>query len=1080
MKKLFVSILAAATMCFGAAGITPSWIRHCAIAPDGQNIAFTWQGDLYLVDVHGGPAIRLTSNPAYESDPVWSEDGQYLYFSSTREDSKDIWKIGVGGGAPVRVTTFGGKETPLTSHDGELYFQADIQPDPVYAGFPGDPQVYAVSEKTGAVRQYVPFPMCAMSFNRIGMLLYEDYKGYEDPLRKHHTSSVTRDVWKYLPKRNSFKQLSTFAGEDRNPVFASDGKTYYYLSEKSGCMNVWRADVNGADSTAQMTFFKNDPVRSLSCSRTDVLAFSCCGELYTFKSGEEPAKLRIDIVKDTDVREEILRNISAGARNIAVSPNGKEIAVVAYGDVFVTSIDYKTTRRITSTPEQERCVSFSEDGRALYFDSERGGSWGIFKVELSNDKDKYFCYSFDFAEKRLTKAGETCLQPKVSPDGKSLAYLKDRTRIVVRDLKSGKEKVVLKDALYSYADGDISFEWSPCSRYILTDYQAGGGWNNPDVAVIEVKTGKVTDLTRSGYSDGMFRWAMDGKAMTWTSDKKGYRSHGSWGAQDDIYLMFFDPKAYSDFLKTKEDNELDKLLANDEAKDSKADKKKGSKKHAKDSTKTPDPLVFEGVEDRIVHLTPVSGNLGDYYLTPDGKTLYYVMELEKGRDLCKLDVKKGDVKVVKKGFIGRLYPDKDGKNLFVLGRGVQKMDLSSDKITEVEFESEQHYRPADERAYIFEHVWRQVNDKFYDKDIHGIDWKAIHDNYAKFLPSINNNYDFQELLSEMLGELNGSHTGARYYASSKRNVGHLGVLFDAGYTGEGLKIAEILPGSVLQHSEPSVKAGDLILAIDGKKIEAGTQWYDALCMKAGKRICVSLRIYKDNAGRARKSDSAAEELKTVYVKAVSNDSDALYQRWVRRNEATVEKLSKGRVGYVHVEGMDSPSFREVYSKALGKYRNCEALIVDTRHNGGGWLHDDLASFLDGKAYIEYRPRGQYIGTDPYNKWCKPSCVLVGEDNYSDACGFPYVYKTLGIGKLIGAPVPGTMTAVWWETQIDPTLVFGIPQVTSWGLKENRPLENMQVEPDIKVYNDPKTMIEGRDIQLEAAVEEMLKQINGKK
>ena len=196
-----------------------------------------------------------------------------------------------------------------------------------------------------------------------------------------------------------------------------------------------------------------------------------------------------------------------------------------------------------------------------------------------------------------------------------------------------------------------------------------------------------------------------------------------------------------------------------------------------------------------------------------------------------------------------------------------------------------------------------------------------------------------------------------------------------------------------------------------------------------------------------------------------------------RREEMVEKLSGGRIGYVHVEGMDSPSFREVYSNALGKYRTCEALIVDTRHNGGGWLHDDLATFLDGKAYIEFKPRGQYIGTEPYSKWTKPSCVLVCEDNYSDASGFPYTYRTLGIGKLIGTPVPGTMTAVWWETQINSSIVFGIPEVGSWGIKEGRFLENYQLEPDILVNNDPASVLEGKDQQLEAAVKEMLRQVD---
>ncbi|MBQ3996698.1 MAG: peptidase S41, partial [Bacteroidales bacterium] len=214
----------------------------------------------------------------------------------------------------------------------------------------------------------------------------------------------------------------------------------------------------------------------------------------------------------------------------------------------------------------------------------------------------------------------------------------------------------------------------------------------------------------------------------------------------------------------------------------------------------------------------------------------------------------------------------------------------------------------------------------------------------------------------------------------------------------------------------------------------------------------------------------------IFVEPIYSEGDLLYKRWVRQREEMVEKLSGGRIGYVHIEGMDSPSFRELYSKALGKYRGCDALIVDTRHNGGGWLHDDLVTFLGGKEYNKFIPRGQYIGREPFSKWTKPSCVLIGEDNYSDASGFPYAYRALGIGKLIGAPVPGTMTAVWWETQINPDIVFGIPQVGTWGVKDGRFIENLQIEPDILVYNDPASELEGRDLQLEAAVKEMLNEI----
>lgn len=214
---------------------------------------------------------------------------------------------------------------------------------------------------------------------------------------------------------------------------------------------------------------------------------------------------------------------------------------------------------------------------------------------------------------------------------------------------------------------------------------------------------------------------------------------------------------------------------------------------------------------------------------------------------------------------------------------------------------------------------------------------------------------------------------------------------------------------------------------------------------------------------------------TVSVRPLSGGelNELLYQRWVERNEAYVDSISGGRIAYVHVRGMDSPSFRAVYDRLLGKYRNAEAVVVDTRWNGGGWLHNDIAILLSGKKYVDYSPRGQYVGSDPFSQWTKPSVMLTNEANYSDAHGTPYTYKTLKIGKLVGAPVPGTMTAVWWEQQIDPTIVFGIPQVTSLDVN-GKPLENQQLNPDIEVYNNPGEELNGIDRQLEAAVKALLK------
>lgn len=1071
-------ILAAAVMATATAMTaqeTPKWLRKSAISPDGTKVAFCYKGDIFTVDVNGGRALQITTNQAYDSDPLWTPDGKRIVFSSYRAGSKDIFITSAEGGVPRRLTDYPGNETPLCVLDGgRVLFQANIQQDAVYGGFPGSQQVWQVDEKAGRPQLVTSMPLMAMSVNNSGEVIYEDYKGYEDPLRKHHQSSVTRDIWLYKPASaqgerfrvtgdGTFTKLTSFIGEDRNPVFAADGKTYYYISEADGTLNVYKASTGNPGEPKQLTHFKDNPVRFLSVAGNGTLCFSWNGDLYTMTDGGEPKKLDITVAKDETENDVEYLTFSTGASSMAVSPDGKEIAVVIRGDVFVTSADYKTTKRITNTPEQERNVSFSKDGRELYYSSERNGHWGIYKTSLTDKKEKRFTYATKFKEELVTSESETCFQPVVSPDGKWVAFLRDRTELVIKSTKDGKVKSLLKGVNYSYADGDQGFEWSPDSKYLLSNYQINGGWNNSDIALIDIESGEITNLTQSGYSDGNFKWTLKGKAMAWESDKDGYRSHGSWGAESDIYIMFFDGKEMTKFYQDKEDAEIAKALEDGDKSEKKIEKEE--KKEKKDSVKQaekPEKLVLdlENREFRTARLTRFSGRLGDFYLTQDGTKLFYTTRLEKSYDLCQMDIKKGDVKVIKKGVYGSLVPSADDKDLYVFtGSSITKITIASGATSTISFSGDYEFKPKAERDYIFGHVWKQVNEKFYDPQIHGIDWAGYKKNYERFMPYIANNFDFQDLLSEMLGELNGSHTGARYSQRSKFTMGWLGAIYDYDYEGDGLKIAEVLPGGALNLADSEIKAGDIIESIDGQPIKAGESWFGLLRNKAGKKVAIVVKKGKKDV--------------ELFIEPGYSESSLMYRRWVKQREEMTDKMSGGKVGYTHVQGMDSPSFRTVYSKLLGKYRAADAAVVDTRHNGGGWLHDDLATFLSGKEYIRFMPRGQYIGSEPYNKWRKPSCVLMCEDNYSDACGFPYTYRTLGVGKLIGMPVPGTMTAVWWETQING-MVFGIPQVGSFGLKEGKYLENQQIEPDIKVDNDPASVLRGEDKQLEAAVKEMMK------
>ena len=651
MKKITALILTAALACGAASGLataqeTPKWVRKNCISPDGTKIAFSYKGDIFVVPATGGRALQITTNEAFDSCPMWTADSKKIVFTSYREKSRDIFITSCEGGAPKRLTFHPGHETlQAVLPDGKILFTANIQQNVNFDGFPGDAQLYYTDTTGARPVQVTSLPIGAISVNKDGAILYEDIKGYEDPLRKHHTSSVTRDIWSYTSNGNeagkaisinangTFKKLSDYKGEDRNPVFAADGNTFYYLSERDGkAMNIYKSSLANPSKSEQLTFETKNPVRYISVANDGTLAYSYNGELYTIKEGQQPKKVDIRVYSDQDEKDVEKFVISGGATAFAVSPDEKEVAIVVRGDVFVTSSEFSTTKRITNTAEQERDVCFSEDGRTIYYSSERNGHWGIWRSSLANKNDKRFTYANDFKEELFSDEGETCFQPQVSPDGKYVAYLRDRTELVIKPTKGGKTISLLKGVNYSYSDGDVDFAWSPDSHYLLSTYQANGGWNNVDIALVDIDTKEVTNLTKSGYNDMTFRWALGGKAMIWQSDKDGFRSHGSWGTEDDSYIMFFDGEAMTKFFRDKEDKAIATLLTEGDKKAQKEEKKEEKKDSTANKKSEKLKLDLDNIAERTFRLTKFSGRLGDHYLTEDGSKLFYQVRLENSYD----------------------------------------------------------------------------------------------------------------------------------------------------------------------------------------------------------------------------------------------------------------------------------------------------------------------------------------------------------------------------------------------------------------------------------------------------------------
>lgn len=1078
MKKLrFLPLLLLCIQAFGQSD-TALWLRFPAISPDGKQIAFSYMGDIYTVPYQGGEARQLTVHEAYESHPVWSPDGRQIAFASHRHGNADVFVMPAIGGEPTRLTYHSGNDTPYSfAPDGSaVIFGASRLDHHQSVLFPSGvlPELYSVPVDGGRARQILTTPAIDAQYSSDGRtLLYHDQKGYEDPYRKHQTSSVARDIWLYDARDSTHRQLTTDVHEDRTPLFAAGGERFFFLSERSGSFNVWKADLNRADGRpVQVSQWDTHPVRALSLSGEGVLCYAYNGEIYTQLETDRPRKVNVVIRPDRRYNATEVKKIDGKAGDFAVSPNGKEIAFIVRGEVFVTSTEYGVTKKITHTPEQERNLHFNSDGSKLLYSSERNGSWNIYEATPSREDEKYFFNATLIEEKPVVETEAETFQAMYSPDDKEVAFLEERTTLRVKNLASGEVRTVVPgDYNYSYSDGDQYYTWSPDSQWLLVEFFDNNRWTS-QVGLVKASGEEAPhNLTRSGYNNGRPKFAMNGDVVYYTTDKDGFRSHGSWGSQSDVYAIFLNEEAYQRFKLSKAEYALWKEAQKAEKKEAeKADEGKKKKKDKADK-KAPKPLDVEwdDLEYRTEKLTVFSSFMSDFLLDSLAENLYFLARTDKGYNLWKTDFKEGKTEqlVTMNGGGSSIAFDKGEKHIVLNNGGsLTKIAVADGKQEAVKYSGEMLLNADAERAYMFEHAWRQTLKKFYLKDMHGVDWAMYRDNYAQFLPHINNGHDFADLLSEMLGELNASHTGGRYRPSDPLGdqTAALGAYFDPAHEGDGLRIAELMPRSPLIDKEGKVKAGVVINRIDGTAIKAGQPWYPLLNRKAGEKVLIA---YTD-PGSGKSWEAAVEPI------SLGAEANLAYHRWIAAREADVERISDGKLGYVHVRGMNSSSFREVYSRALGRHNTKEALIVDTRFNGGGWLHDDLATFLSGEPYMQFIPRGQdNLGGEPLGKWQKPSAVVMSEGNYSDAHLFPYVYKFFDIGPLVGMPVPGTGTAVWWERMLDGT-IFGIPQLGMKDVRTGELMENNQLEPDHKVALEPKAAAKGKDLQLEKAVEVLLK------
>jgi tricorn protease len=1061
----------------------PKWMRHSAISPDGTQIVFTYKGDVYKVNATGGNAQQLTYHSAHDYKAIWNKDGTKIAFASNRYGNFDIYVMNSNGGQATRLTFHSNDEHPysFSANDKEVVFGALRQDAANHRQYPHGSQseLYSVPVKTGKISQLLTIPAEYIKFSKDGKtMIYQDKKGGENEWRKHHTSSITRDLWIYNTNTAAHTMITSHKAEDRQPVFSKDEKSIYFLSERSGTFNLHKLALETPNKVEQLTKFTLHPIRFLSMGN-GILSFGYDGELYTMREGEKPKKVRVQIITQDKENTDKFVSVNGGINEMSISPNGKEIAFIARGEVFVTSIDKSFTKRITNTPERERFVSWGPEGKTLIYSSERNGKWSVFTTKKARKEEPFFYAATLIKEEPLIANKIDNYLAQYSPDGKKIAFIEGRRTLKIRDVKSKKEVTLLtpKD-LFHMRDGDKYFTWSPDSKWLLVDWSKT--LSNSEVLLMAADGSKRVNLNESGYYDSSPKWVNGGKQMIWFSNRNGLKSYATSGrSQSDVYSMSFAQDAWDEFNLSDEDYKLMEAIKELEKKNkekAKKEKNKGAKKETdtldKDKKKEVKLLTFDwdNMKERTKRLTIHSSRLGDAVLSKKGDKLYYLASFEGKSNLWSTDLRTKETKMLMKldtGF-GDLEWDAEKKNLYLLSGGkITKLNPETAKSKGVVIKGEIELDAYAERKAMFDHVWIRTNAIFYHPDFHGINWSKMKKEYQKYLPYISNAYEFSEMLSEMLGELNVSHAGSGYRGNKVSNsdaTASLGIFMSYEHKNNGILIDEIIKGGPLDKAKFNVTHGMIITKIDGITIEKNQDVAKYFNRKSGKFMLLDVL------------DPTTKKTQTITVKPISLSAEnrLLYNRWVKINEKEVEKLSNGALGYVHIPGMGDGPYRSIYQDMMGKYFEKKGVIIDTRFNGGGDLVADLAMFFTGIPFITYATEAKVVGGEPTSRWTKPTLSIFNESMYSDGHCYASGYTDLKIGKTVGMPVPGTCSFAGWES---------LPNGSYWGVvpvsaknKAGEWMENNQTEPLIKVKNMPGKIDNGVDEQLLRSIKELLKDV----
>ena len=1055
-----------------------------SIAPDRSEIAFVAGGDIWAVPAAGGAAHLLASHPATESRPLYSPDGTRLAFMSNRAGSVDIWLLTFATGE-LRQLTFddGSEQLDAWSRDGAWVYFSSTAHD-----VGGMTDVYRVRAGGGmpmpvAADRYAAEFMSAPSPDGSATAIVARGFAQSQWWREGHSHLDESELWLVRGdggRAPTYERVLGRGAKQQWPMWSADGATLFYVSDRDGAQNLWTKPVRGGEAR-RLTPFEGGRVLWPSISadgRAIVFERDFSVWLYDVGAGGAPRRVSVTLRGASATGGDQHLVLTAGFQELALSPDGKKIAVIARGEVFTARADSGgDALRATRTPAAEAQLAWAPDSRRLAYASNREGAWHLYLHDFTTGE-----------ETPLTRGDRSDANPRWSPDGSRLAYLRDGRELRVLDVATRNDRLAATGVFGRPPFlSERPIAWSPDGRWLA--FLSAGAKLMVNAFVVSAAGGESHQVSWLPNTRATtLSWTPDGTSLLLDS---GMRTETGVVVRVDVTPRT--PRLREDLLAALfRDTTPGRTTPVSPAPPATAPPARDtSPLDAREARDTRDArregravrVVVDGVRDRRAVL-PVGVDVGSASVSPDGKQLLLVASVAGQQQLFAyaLDELATEAPVARQltttaGFKSSAQWAPDSKSVWFLEQGrVVTVPLETRAARQIAVRAELDVDFSREKMEVFYQAWEFLNDNFYDPTFHGRNWNAVREAYTPLIAGARTPDEMRRLLNLMVGELNASHMGISGPGGGTGfpGTGRLGIHFErAAYEQRGeLKVSEVIPLSPAALSE-RIRVGDVLLAVDGARVGAGFNLDSALGYKFDRRVTVT--VAADAGGRDRRE---------VVLRATNGNTEKalLYRAWVAQRRAYVSRASNGRLGYVHMLDMGAGALAQLNLDLDAESHAREGVVLDIRFNNGGFVNGYALDVLSRQPYVLMTRRGvpavpgrPFLGQRALEA---PTILVTNQHTLSDGENFTEGYRTMKLGKVVGEPTAGWDVYTGSGTMVDGTSVR-IP------FMKNATLDGTAIElkpraVDVPVDRPLGESYAAKDVQLDAAVRELLAELDAKR